>query len=109
MQHNITKQNHEVHGRFGVWQRIEAIRYKMEVILFSFKYPGVNILLTEITVEIECIRFFALRSGKGIQKDEELRYVIKCITPNKFSPFHPLGMFIFIFDPLIIFCVFPAL
>lgn len=63
--------------------------------MFSCKYPGVNILLTEITVEIECISFFALCSGEGIQNDEKLRYVIKCITPNKFSPFHPMGTFIF--------------
>lgn len=81
----------------------------MEVILFSCKYCGVNILLTEITVEIECISFFVLRSGKGIQKDEKLRYLIKCIIPNKFSPFHPIGTFIFIFDPLIAFFVFVAL
>lgn len=81
----------------------------MEVILFSFKYSGVNILLTEITVEIECISFFALRSGKGIQKDEKLRNVIKCITPKHFSPFHPIGTFIFIFDPLTVYCVFVAL
>lgn len=81
----------------------------MEVILFSCKYPGVNILLTEITVEIEYISFSALHSGKGIQKDEKLRYVIKCVTPNKFSPFHPFGTFIFIFNPLIVFCVFLAL
>lgn len=74
--------------------------------MLSCKYPGVNILLTEITVEIECISFFVLRSGKGIQKDEKLRHVIKCKTPNKFSPFHP---FIFTFDPLILLCVFVAL
>lgn len=80
----------------------------MEVILFSCKYPGVTILLTEITVGIECISFVAIHSGKGIQKDEKLRYVLKCIIPNKFSPFHPIGTFIFISDPLIVFCVFVA-
>lgn len=34
----VIKQNQEVYGRMlGVWQRIEAVRFKMKMILFSYK------------------------------------------------------------------------